>query len=110
MSRGLHRLGARHEPAPLPDHAAGGRHHLRAAAGRMSVPALVGAAGCWWRGTLTGRTFTPDEDRLILDDRAASLSWPAIGAWRGTTLVGAVLPDAQSVTAAPLNMLNQAVG
>ncbi len=34
---------------------------------------------------MTGRTFAPDEDRLILDGRAASLSWSAIGAQIGTT-------------------------
>ena len=34
---------------------------------------------------MTGRTFTPDEDRIILDGRAAGLSWSAIGSQIGTT-------------------------
>ena len=34
---------------------------------------------------MSGRTFTPDEDRIILDGRAAGLSWAAIGARIGTT-------------------------
>ena len=34
---------------------------------------------------MTGRAFTPVEDRTILDGRAAGLSWSAIGARLGTT-------------------------
>ena len=31
------------------------------------------------------RAFTPDEDRILLDGRAAGLSWSAIGSQIGTT-------------------------
>ena len=34
---------------------------------------------------MTARTFTPAEDRIILDGRAAGLSWPTIGKQVGTT-------------------------
>ena len=34
---------------------------------------------------MTGRTFTAAEDRILLDGRAAGLSWSAIGARLGTT-------------------------
>ena len=34
---------------------------------------------------MTGRAFTAAEDRIILDGRAAGLSWSAIGAQLGTT-------------------------
>ena len=78
---------ARHEPASLPAHAAGGRHHLYVAAGRRvlagdrpedrqaarRLPAVVGAAGCRWGCGVTGRTFTPAEDRIILNGHASNL-------------------------------------
>ena len=34
---------------------------------------------------MTSRTFTPGEDRIILDGRTAGLSWAAIGKQIGTT-------------------------
>ena len=34
---------------------------------------------------MSGRTFTPDEDRLILNGRVAGLSWDVIGTQIGTT-------------------------
>ena len=34
---------------------------------------------------MSGRTFIPAEDRIILDSRAAGMSWDAIGEQIGTT-------------------------